>query len=1006
MHFLGDVEIACEACNGKRFNDETLDIRFRGKNIYDVLELSVEEAISFFEGEEKVIRILDQLNKLDVGYLKLGQPSTTLSGGEAQRVKLASELYKTSRGHNLYILDEPSVGLHKADISYLLDALNAIVDNGNTVIVIEHDPDIIQQADHIIDLGPEGGQKGGYVVASGNLNDIINCEKSHTGKALKALGIEQKHLSNPQKRPSKASDIVFKGISTNNLKNIDVSIPLNKITVITGVSGSGKSSLAFDTIYAESRNRFTESLSSYARRMMSKVKKAELEQCSGLTPAIAIRQSPFQKNPRSTVGTATEIFDHYRLLFSRAGKLADGSFARMPASQFSFNNIDSACPTCKGLGILITTTPEQFISHPEKPLTDGALEGSLPGNYFGDPYGQFVNTLIEVGRQKNIDFSLPYNQLSEEAKNIALYGTGKAVYEVSWHFKRGNRTGTHKMKTTWKGFVNYINEEYEIKQGGKRGEAYEWIMSEISCPECHGKRFQKEVLEVYFNKMDIAGLSSMSIQGALEYFRHIHLENDILERSHSVIDQIISKLTTLDHMGLGYISIDRPTATLSGGEAQRLRIATQLVADLCGLTYVLDEPTTGLHPHDTRNLLNAIRQLKELGNTVIIVEHDPDIMTQADHIIDIGPGAGIYGGEIVGQGHISDILKQPNSITGKYLKAHTTKVTNKPKPLAKGIQISEALAHNLKNIDIDIPSGGMVTITGLSGSGKTSLAFDVIAKSFKAGKAVNCREISFENIDHLLVVNQQKIGTSPLSTAATYTGLFDLIRELFASSEAAKKDKLKKSHFSFNSKDGRCDTCKGMGQLKVSMDFLSDVWVNCDSCHGKRYKSNILEVRYKALSISDVLDLEISQALVFFKDQPKIYSILKVLDDIGLGYVTLGQATSTLSGGETQRLKLASHVIKEQAGKGLYIFDEPTTGLHMQDVERLLKVFRKLVGAGHSIIVVEHNLDVIRASDWIIDLGPEGGDKGGNLVFAGHPSKIVHCKKSLTGKALKDWQQH
>jgi excinuclease ABC subunit A len=514
------------------------------------------------------------------------------------------------------------------------------------------------------------------------------------------------------------------------------------------------------------------------------------------------------------------------------------------------------------------------------------------------------------------------------------------------------------------------------------------------------------VLEVYFNKMDIAGLSSMSIQGALEYFRHIHLENDILERSHSVIDQIISKLTTLDHMGLGYISIDRPTATLSGGEAQRLRIATQLVADLCGLTYVLDEPTTGLHPHDTRNLLNAIRQLKELGNTVIIVEHDPDIMLQADHIIDLGPGAGIYGGEIVGQGHISDILKQPNSITGKYLKAHTTKVTNKPKPLAKGIQISEALAHNLKNIDIDIPSGGMVTITGLSGSGKTSLAFDVIAKSFKAGKAVNCREISFENIDHLLVVNQQKIGTSPLSTAATYTGLFDLIRELFASSEAAKKDKLKKSHFSFNSKDGRCDTCKGMGQLKVSMDFLSDVWVNCDSCHGKRYKSNILEVRYKALSISDVLDLEISQALVFFKDQPKIYSILKVLDDIGLGYVTLGQATSTLSGGETQRLKLASHLIKEQAGKGLYIFDEPTTGLHMQDVERLLKVFRKLVGAGHSIIVVEHNLDVIRASDWIIDLGPEGGDKGGNLVFAGHPSKIVHCKKSLTGKALKDWQQH
>ena len=745
MHFLGDVEIVCETCNGKRFNDETLDIRYRGKNIYDVLELSVEEAIPFFRGEEKVIRILDQLNKLDVGYLKLGQPSTTLAGGEAQRVKLASELYKTSKGHNLYILDEPSVGLHKADISYLLDALNAIVDNGNTVIVIEHDPDIIQQADHIIDLGPEGGQKGGYLVAQGKLSDIMGCKESHTGKALKAIRDPHILISDEKIEHFERADIEFKGINTNNLKNIDVRIPLNKITVITGVSGSGKSSLAFDTIYAESRNRFTESLSSYARRMMSKVKKAELEQCSGLTPAIAIRQSPFQKNPRSTVGTATEIFDLYRLLFSRAGKLADGSFTTMPASQFSFNNIDAACPRCKGLGIMITTTPEQFISHPEKPLTDGALEGSLPGNYFGDPHGQFVNTLIEVGKQKTIDFSLPFDQLTEEAKNIALYGTGEEAYQVSWHFKRGNRTGTHKMKTVWKGFVNYINEEYAIKQGGKRGEAYELIMSEISCPACHGKRFRKEVLDVYFDKMDIAGLSSMSIQAALARFRHIHLENDILERSQSIIDQIVSKLSTLDKIGLGYISIDRPTATLSGGEAQRLRIATQLVADLCGLTYVLDEPTTGLHAHDTKNLMKALQQLKELGNTVIIVEHDPDIMLQADHIIDVGPGAGTHGGQIVGQGPINDILKQAHSITGKYLKAHQTKISTDTRPLSEGIHISGASAHNLKHIELHIPSGGIVSVTGLSGSGKTSLAFDVIAKSFKAGKAVNCNHISFSH---------------------------------------------------------------------------------------------------------------------------------------------------------------------------------------------------------------------------------------------------------------------
>lgn len=518
---------------------------------------------------------------------------------------------------------------------------------------------------------------------------------------------------------------------------------------------------------------------------------------------------------------------------------------------------------------------------------------------------------------------------------------------------------------------------------------------------CQGKRFKKGVLEVFFDKMDIANLTSKSIQAALDYFRNIQLDIDTHERSCSIIDQIISKLSTLDKIGLGYISIDRPTATLSGGEAQRLRIATQLVADLCGLTYVLDEPTIGLHAHDTKNLMEAIQQLKEHGNTVVIVEHDPDMITQADHIIDIGPGAGLHGGQIVGEGNVNDILKQANSITGKYLKEFQKKINNETRILSEGIHITRANANNLKQINLDIPSGGIVSFTGLSGSGKTSLAFDVIVKSFNAGKAVNCNDISFSNIDHLLVVDQQKIGTSPLSTAATYTGLFDLVRELFASSELAKQRNLKKSHFSFNSKDGRCEICKGMGQIKVPMDFLSDVWVSCDGCHGKRYKNHILEVHYKTLAISDVLTFEVSEALVFFKDEPKICHILKVLDDIGLGYVTLGQATSTLSGGETQRLKLASRLTDKQPKQGLFIFDEPTTGLHMQDIERLLKVFRKLVDAGHSIIAVEHNLDIIRASDWVIDLGPEGGDKGGELVFAGAPSEIINCNASHTGMALR-----
>ncbi len=459
-------------------------------------------------------------------------------------------------------------------------------------------------------------------------------------------------------------------------------------------------------------------------------------------------------------------------------------------------------------------------------------------------------------------------------------------------------------------------------------------------------------------------------------------------------------MQTLDKIGLGYISIDRPTATLSGGEAQRLRIATQLVADLCGLTYILDEPTIGLHPYDTQHLMDAIQKLKDYGNTVIIVEHDPDIIKQAEHIIDLGPGAGTYGGQIVAQGNLDTILKNSDSPTGKYLRKSRSQIPSETRQLSAGIEIRSASANNLQQFDLDIPSGGIVAITGLSGSGKTSLAFDVIANSYLAGHAVNCQQISFNNIDNLLVIDQQKIGTSPLSTAATYTGMFDLIREMFSTIPDAKSKGFRKSHFSFNSKDGRCESCKGMGHQKVSMDFLSDVWVICDTCHGQRYKKEILDIQFKGLSISDVLQLEISEAILVFQENDKINKILKVLEEIGLGYITLGQATSTLSGGETQRLKLAAHLIKERNGQSLFIFDEPSTGLHMQDVERLIHVFRKLIGNGNSIIVVEHNQDIIRTADWIIDLGPQGGDKGGALLYSGIVSGIGNCMDSFTGKSL------
>ena len=1003
MHFLGDIEIVCELCGGKRFNNDTLEIFFKGKNIYDILELSIDEARIFFNGELKITKILDQLIKLDIGYLKLGQPSTTLSGGEAQRVKLASELYKTASGHALYILDEPTVGLHKADIIYLVNALNEIIEKGNTVIVIEHDLDIISQADHIIDLGPEGGDKGGNVVAQGTITDIINCNESYTGKAINELITDSYTPSAKAKKQEIAiSNIKFSGVTTNKLKNIDVEIPINKTTIITGVSGSGKSSLAFDTIYSESRNRFTENLSTYARRMMSKVKKPELEQCSGLTPAIAIRQSQYKKNPRSTVGTISEIYDLYRLLFSRAGVSADGKATKLPASMFSFNKLQSACSSCKGLGIITTSDPIKFISNPQLPITNGAMNGSVPGKFFGDPNGQYVNTLIKVGEILDINYNVPFNSLSEYAVKIALYGTGEQKYDVQWKFKRGNRTGIHNLNTTWKGFVGYINDEYEIRRKGTRGESYKSIISEINCTHCNGSRLKNEVLDVSFNNLNISQLSNKTINESIDYFTNIatKLSNDTFSRSKNIINQIIIKLQPLSNIGLGYLSINRHTSSLSGGEAQRLRIASQLVSDLCGLTYVLDEPTVGLHSYDTQNLMLAINKLKKNGNTVILVEHDPEVLLAADNIIDLGPGAGKNGGEIVAQGKLDAIMSNPNSITGKCLLSRN-KIQPTKRKLQPPIKIIGASANNLKISSLDIPTGGIISITGVSGSGKTSLAFDVIAESFIAKKPIKCKDITFNNIDSLLVVNQEKIGVSPLSTPATYTGMFDLIRDFYAKLDESKLKKLKKSNFSFNSKEGRCPTCKGMGNVKVSMDFLSDVWVVCDTCNGKRYKNTILEIKFDGFNINDILNLEVKDAISVFKSQTKIYNILSTLQKIGLGYLTLGQATSTLSGGETQRLKLATELVKNTSSKCLYIFDEPSTGLHMQDVEKLISVFNSLVKKGNTVLVVEHNLDIINASDWIIDLGPEGGDKGGNVQFTGIPLDIFSVGNSFTGKALK-----
>ncbi len=1001
MHFLGNISTKCELCNGRRYKPETLDVEYKGKNIYEVLQLSIEEAILFFEGLPKIIRILNQLIKLDVGYLKLGQPSTTLSGGEAQRVKLASELYKNSTGHCLYILDEPSVGLHKADISYLLGALNEIIDAGNTVIVIEHDLDIISKADHIIDLGPEGGDKGGNLIVQGSPLEVSKHDKSYTGQALTDY-ITPEVTPNLVDYTPTTSNIIFKGITTNNLKNIDIEIPLNCTTVITGLSGSGKSSLAFDTIYSESRNRFTESLSSYARRMMSKIKKPEMEDCKGLTPAIAIRQNRVGNNTRSTIGTFTDIYNLYRLLFSRFGIDRNGNPTSFPMSMFSFNNIDAACDYCKGLGISIVADPKKYITHKDLPLISGAMDGSKPGRFFGDINGQYINTLIEVGLKNNIDFNVPFSELDSTAIDIALNGTDDIEYEISWKFKRGGREGTHKMTTTWKGFTAYLEEEYHLKKDGKRGEAYLPIVSEEVCVKCNGSRYLPKVSDVTFQGFNISQLSQLSVQQSIDFFQKTRnsKSGEELLKIESTFDQIVDKLNSIKKIGLGYLNINRATSTLSGGESQLLRLATQLDSGLSGLTYILDEPTIGLHSHDTNNLINIINQIKDNGNTVVLVEHDPEVIVKADNIIDLGPGAGKNGGRIIAKGSLEDIINNPKSITGRYLNNNNIYKKRVQKSNDIAIDIRGAKANNLKNIDVLIHNQSITSITGVSGSGKSSLVFDVISNSYNAGSPVNCSRSSFNNINSITSINQHKIGVSPLSTISTYTGIFDAIRDEFSKLPASQESGLKKSHFSFNSKEGNCTTCKGMGNIKVSMDFLSDVWVVCDDCQGNRYKDSVLKVKLNNHSIIDVLNMEVNEALDFFQHHKKIVQTLKILQDIGLGYILLGQSTSTLSGGETQRLKLASELTKSTGKNNLYIFDEPSTGLHMQDVEKLMSVFERLVYEGNTVVVVEHNLEIIKSSDWIIDLGPDGGELGGSIVYNGNVDGLVNCSQSYTGKAL------